>query len=155
MNRFFLTFQRGSPFGDFAVQALMLLVFLTACAPAQTPLPATPVNNDSLPRPEDGGMVSGAVFIDSIKLLTMESYPPQFSLALTGNLPTPCHQLRVVVNPPDAEKNIYVEVYSVTAPDAICATMLQPFTKNIILGSFPSGHYTVWVNSEQVAEFDG
>jgi hypothetical protein len=160
--------------------ALLILTLLAACAPTQTPLPDTPVDSSStpqnselpvgltplpgnpaspktddfLPRPGDSGMVSGAVFIDSIELLTLESYPLQFSLALTGNLPTPCHQLRVTVNPPDAEKNIYVEVYSVTAPDAICTTMLQAFTENIPLGSFPGGHYTVWVNGEQVAEFD-
>jgi hypothetical protein len=159
--------------------ALLILTLLAACAPTQTPLPDTPVDSntpqsseppvgltprpgdpvspktdDTLPRPSDSGLVSGAAFIDSIELLTLESYPLQFSLALTGSLPTPCHQLRVTVNPPDAEKNIYVEVYSVTAPDAICATMLQPFTENVPLGSFPAGHYTVWVNGEKVAEFD-
>lgn len=160
--------------------ALLILTLLAACAPTQTPLPDTPVDSSStpqnskppvgltplpgnpvspktddvFPRHGDSGMVSGAVFIDSIELLTMESYPLQFSLALTGNLPTPCNQLRVTVNPPDAEKNIHVEVYSLSAPDTVCSAVLQPFTENIPLGSFPGGHYTVWVNGEQVAEFD-
>jgi len=26
---------------------------------------------------------------------------------------------------------------------------------NFPLGSFPPGHYTLWVNGEKVAEFDG
>jgi hypothetical protein len=32
--------------------------------------------------------------------------------------------------------------------------LLTPQEMNISLGSFPAGHYTVWVNGQQVGEFD-
>ena len=158
MNRFFLT--------------LLLISLLTACAPTQTPLPDTPVDSmppmftprpgdpvspktdDTLPRPGDKALHRGTVYLDSADLLTLESYPLQFSLALAGNLPTPCNHLRVAVSPPDAENKIVVNVYSVVDPNAVCIQMLEAFEVSIPLGSYPSGHYTLWVNGEQVAEFD-
>ena len=84
----------------------------------------------------------------------MESYPVQIMLALKGSLPTPCNQLRVVDNPPDKQNRIQVEVYSVLDPEQMCAQVLEPFEANIGLGSFPRGHYSVWVNGEMVGEFD-
>lgn len=110
--------------------------------------------NDFSPKPEDVTLIRNEAYIDSNDLLTMESYPPQFMLALKGSLPTPCHQLRVMVNPPDAENKILVEVYSVTNPDQICVQVLSPFAVNVPLGSFAAGHYILFVNENQVAEFD-
>ena len=110
--------------------------------------------DNTIPRPADKKLLRGNAYVESTDLLTMESYPLQFMLAVSGNLPTPCNQLRVDVKPPDAENRIVVDVYSVVEPDQMCAEMLQPFSINIPLSSFPSGHYTVWVNGEQVAEFD-
>lgn len=95
----------------------------------------------------------GEVYLDSTELLTMESYPPQFMLVLKGSLPTPCHQIRIAVSPPDTENKIVVEVYSVADPNAICVQMLEPFEVNFPLGSFPAGKYTLWVNGEMAAEF--
>ena len=122
--------------------------------PVSSDDPLPPKTDDTIPRHGDDALLRGNVYLDSIDLLTMESYPLQFSLALTGSLPTPCHQLRVSVSPPGAENKILVDVYSLSSPDAICAQVLQPFSQTIPLGSFPSGHYTLWVNGEQVIEFD-
>ncbi len=110
--------------------------------------------DNTIPRPADKNLLRENVYVESTDLLTMESYPPQFMLAVSGNLPTPCNQLRVDVRPPDADNKILVEVYSLVAPNSMCTEVLQPFSINIPLGSFPSGHYTVWVNGDQVAEFD-
>lgn len=121
--------------------------------PTQRPVPK-PINNAYLPQPEDSNFSRGAVFIDSSDLLIMESYPIQIALVLKGNLPTPCNQLRVVANPPDEQNQIQVEVYSVIDPAQMCVQVLEPFEANIMLGSFPSGHYSVWVNGEMVGEFD-
>ena len=149
MNRFFLT--------------LILLALLTACAPTQAPLPNLPVDSDDspnglppiyAPRPGDDTLLRGNVYLDSTDLLAMESFPVQFSLLVKGNLPTPCHELRAVYYEPDADNKIKLEIYSVAKLDAVCVQMLQPFEQGIYLGSFPSGHYTVWVNEEKVAEFD-
>ena len=143
--------------------SLFTLALLAACAPTPTQSPDTPVDSDTppnglppayAPRPGDDRLLRGEAFIASVDLLTMESYPLQFALALKGNLPTPCHEIRVVVSEPDAQNRIDLDVYSVVNPDTICAQMLQPFEQNIPLGSFPSGHYTIWVNGKQVAELD-
>ncbi len=117
---------------------------------AETPMPVTPFS----PLSGDAKFERGDVFIESKDLLVMESFPPQFALQLTGSLPTPCHQLRVKTNPPDAENRIDIEVYSVVNPGMMCAQVLSPFEANVQLGSFPAGHYSVWVNGEKIGEFD-
>ena len=121
--------------------------------PTQQPLPG-PINNVYLPEPGDSNFSRGNVFIDSSDLLIMESYPVQIALVLRGHLPTPCNHLRVVANPPYEQNRIQVEVYSVIDPAETCIQVLEPFEANIGLGSFPTGHYSVWVNGEMVGEFD-
>jgi inhibitor of cysteine peptidase len=157
---------------------LLIVLLLAACAPTTSnpdqssnnpnqPVddPNRPTSSDdpviipqkfdnTIPRPADKNLLRGNAYVESADLLTMESYPLQFMLVVSGNLPTPCDQLRVDVRPPNAENQIVVDVYSVAEPDKMCTEVLQPFSINIPLGSFPSGHYTVWVNGEQAAEFD-
>jgi hypothetical protein len=158
---------------------IIALATLAACAPTQTnpsldattvqnTTPAheetpmqneTPAQNGGLapiyaPRIGDDALQRGNAYIDAADILTMESYPLQFAVVLKGNLPTPCHELRVVYNQPDAQNEIQLEVYSVADPNAVCAQMLKPFEQNIPLGSFSGGHYTIWVNGRQVGEFD-
>jgi hypothetical protein len=36
----------------------------------------------------------------------------------------------------------------------ICTQVVKPFEENVPLGSFPAGHYMLWVNEEMVTEFD-
>jgi len=106
------------------------------------------------PQPGDSSRERGNAFVDSSELLVMESYPVRIMLVLEGNLPTPCNQLRVVANPPDEQNRLYIDVYSVSDPAETCIQVLDPFEANIGLGSFPSGHYSVWVNDEMTGEFD-
>ncbi|MBI5295950.1 MAG: hypothetical protein HY869_10770 [Chloroflexi bacterium] len=143
---------------------LLLLALLAACAPqAASPAPDQPTNNetptspdavDYLPQPADSALTRDGASLDSYQLLTLESYPLQFNLTLTGSLPTPCHQLRVAVSPPNAGNKIAVEVYSVVDPNAVCAQVIQPFEVSVPLGSFPSGHYFLHINGNQATEFD-
>jgi hypothetical protein len=142
--------------------ALTVIVFtFNACAPVSN-VPPTAIPQGSktspiptfTPIPTDANLVRGDAFLDSTKLLTMESSPLQFMLVLKGSLPTPCHQLRVDVSLPDSENKIVVDVYSVVEADAICAQVVEPFEENVPLGSFPTGHYALWVNEELVTEFD-
>ncbi len=160
------------------LKILILILFLAGCAPLTPASPPQdrvvtsppdrgvissteqPVTRPDLPpiyapRPGDEQLERGEVYLDSVDLMAMESYPPQFSLLLKGNLPTPCHQLRVVYHEPDTQNRILLEVYSLADPQAVCVQMLQPFEQSIYLGSFPAGHYTVWINGKQVSEFDG
>ena len=104
----------------------------------------------------DVNLLRGNVYLESAELLTLESFPPQYGLALTGNLPDPCHHLRVQVAAPDASNRIFLDVYSVADPDAMCVQMLQPFDASVPLSTsgLSAGHYTVWVNGEKIGEFD-
>jgi len=151
---------------------LMVVVFsLNACKPAlnkpvtvtdqptafsKTATPQVIQIDEPSPIPTvlDSKSVHGNVYLDSTELLAKESSPKQFTLVLKGNLPTPCDQLQVKASQPDAENKVTVDVYSVTQPDKMCAQVLEPFEENFSLGSFPAGHYTLWVKGKKVAEFD-
>ena len=151
-------------------QILLILILLgTACAPLEpTPGPDTavtsppvdsmltnePSTNPLAPEPGDSDLTRGNVYINEASLIIRESFPPQVSLTLAGDLPTPCNQLRVESSPADAENKIVVDVYSVIDPDEMCTQVLEPFEESIDLGTFPTGHYTVWVNGELAGEFD-
>jgi hypothetical protein len=113
-----------------------------------------PINSEYLPQRNDGNLTRGNAYTDHSELLIMESYPVQIALVLQGSLPTPCNELRVVARPPDEKNQIKVEAYSVSDPAEICAQALEPFEARVGFGSFPSGHYSVWVNGEMVGEFD-
>ena len=113
-----------------------------------------PMENPLAPQPSDSNLTRGNVFIQSMDMLIRESYPPQISLNIAGELPTPCHQLRAEINEPDAENRINVDIYTVVDPNLMCTQVLKPFEASINLGTFPTGHYSVWVNGESAGEFD-
>lgn len=104
------------------------------------------------PQPGDGALQSGPVFIETQDVLTLESFPPQFVLRLTGALPTPCHRLRIRIDPPDAGGQLKVRVYSLVDPNAICAQVLQSFEASMPLRGLEAGKYSVAVNDAPVAE---
>ena len=118
---------------------------------------STPMGTPDMPfapKPDDKNLSRGNVFINESELLIRESFPPQITLRISGDLPTPCHELRVNVLAPDSENIINVEVYSVVDPDLACIQVLEPFQANIDLGTFPGGHYVVRVNGGILGEFD-
>lgn len=154
---------------------LLLTVLVSACAakpgtpselgnpPPDTAVTSPPVNeipangppvNPFSPKPGDRQLSRGDVFLSETSLVIRESYPPQISLSLKGELPTPCHELRAEIAPPDAENKIQVEAYSLVDPNAVCTQVLEPLEEFIDLGTFPPGHYAVWVNGELAGEFD-
>ena len=155
------------------ITILLLMFLMSACAP-EAPSTATalppdtaltsppggtmPTNeapvNPLAPKPGDENLTRGNVFIEEYSLMIRESFPPQISLAFSGNLPTPCNELRAVVSEPDEENKIIADVYSLVDPDMICTQVLKPFQANLDLGTFPTGHYTVWINGEMAGEFD-
>jgi hypothetical protein len=114
---------------------------------------STPSPQPWMPQPGDEDLDRGNAFVEASGLLILESFPVQIMLNLSGSLPTPCHQLRVVVAAPDAQNQIAVDVFSLSDPEQICTQNLAPFEANVPLGSFPSGDYTVLVNGEQIGEF--
>jgi hypothetical protein len=152
-------------------QMVFLVILLAAaCAPQaqSTPDPDTPVTsppgddvsttepvlNPFTPQPGDAALTRANVYLNEASLIIRESFPPQISLTLAGDLPTPCHQLRVEISPPDAQNKIVADVYSVVDPNQVCVQVLEPFEGSVDLGTFPTGHYTVWVNGQLAGEFD-
>jgi hypothetical protein len=142
--------------------AICLLIFvLMGCAlipdrpPTPTLTPAIPPSGYE-PQPGDNRQERDQVFLDAqaSQLIYSGKSPLQVSLALTGNLSDPCHQLRVVVNPANTNREIKLDVYSVFYPNKACITVLQPFNVSIPLGTYYAGHYSVYVNDDFVGEFN-
>jgi hypothetical protein len=110
--------------------------------------------NPFAPKPGDENLIGGNVYINEASLAIRESYPRQISLSISGDLPTPCNQLRVKIDAPNQENKIMVNVYSLVDPDKVCIQVLEPFQEYIDLGIFSTGHFSVWVNNKLAGEFD-
>lgn len=88
------------------------------------------------------------ITIDSVDLLTLESYPPQFTAAVTGSLADGCVQIdgsEQAVN----GSTIQITIRTTRMTDALCTDALVPFIQNIpvdIAGLAP-GEYAIEVNS--------
>jgi hypothetical protein len=94
----------------------------------------------------------GNIEINSLVILVSDGFPPEYQLEVKGALPTPCHQLRTIVDKPNRNSEIYVQVYSVYDPYGVCAQVPSPFDVSLPLGSYVRGSYTVFVNDKQVGE---
>jgi len=120
-----------------------------------TPSIGTPEVTPLIPPPPGSqGMMRGHAFPDAMALNVEPGTPAKVSLRLKGDLPTPCHILQVDMAAPDSENRIQIEVYSLVDPNKMCAQVLVPFEQELVLGSFSGGKYSVWVNGQQVGEFD-
>jgi len=102
-----------------------------------TPLP--------FPQPGDAQLSTAAVDLTSFTVASASG--GKLKLAFQGNLPTPCHQLRVTVE--RAERTLKVRVYSVVDPQQVCVQVLQPFSAEVEAGPFPDGDYQVFVNGNE------
>ena len=132
---------------------LIAVLLFTACGPKPS---ALQFDNPYAPQASDSSMMRGEVNIDSSSLSLTESIPPQVTLNFAYFQPTPCFQLRVEVSGPDAQNRIDVTAYAVAEKDKPCTLMALSTTLQASLnfGSFPSGHYSLWLNGLKVDEFD-
>jgi len=119
---------------------------------ATYPGPISQEPPDWQPQPSDAILTQGEALIENSELLVLEIYPPQYMLSLKGNLPTPCHQLRIHIPDPDEKGQIMVQVYSVVNPNEICIQVLEPFEVTVPLEVVSGNNYSIWVNSELVGE---
>jgi inhibitor of cysteine peptidase len=145
--------------------SLLLVLMVSACAADNNTFdPNTPVDSDQpMPVEPDGGIggdsdgekVSANAYVSDAQLLIMESYPVQIALVVSGDLPTPCHEFQYEISEPDAENQIFVEIFSMVNPGEVCIEVLEPFSENISLpvADLPDGIYTIFVNGELVGEF--
>ena len=141
--------------------ASMLILSISGCAlipdlpPSPTPTPVPPPSGYE-PQPGDDKLKRDQVFleIENSSLVVEGSLPVTASVVLNGNLSDPCHQLRVVVSPPNAQREINLDVYSMFDPGLMCIMVIKPFSATIPLGTFSNGHFTVFVNGQLLGEFD-
>jgi hypothetical protein len=164
-NLFKFRRKKMKPFIAVSLSLVLLLVF-SACSAENENIfnPNQPVDsNQPLPVEPDGGIggvgdedkVQANAYVNDTQLLILESYPVQILLSVSGELPTPCHEFRYEISQPDAENQIFVEIYSVVEPGQVCVEVLEPFAENISVPveDLPDGIYTVYVNGELVGEF--
>lgn len=133
-------------------------------APSQTtaPMPATPTRSTPHekqplqpwdPAPGDEALLRGEVFIEKQGIEIQPAPQTGYLLNVSGALPTPCHELRAQISPPDAQNRLQMQLYSLAAPGKICVQVLKPFDAKIPLPDLPQGRYTLLVNGKAAGEF--
>jgi hypothetical protein len=142
----------------YTVAFILIVSMIAACNAASAGAPPTQVfrgDNPYAPQPGDRNLISDQITVDSSSVFLAESQPPQVMVTINYFQPTPCHQLRVEVSLPDSQNQIHLKAYAVTEKDKACTLMAlaTPLQASLNLGSFPSGHYTVWLNENQIGEF--
>lgn len=97
------------------------------------------------------------VYVDEATVLSIDSDPPQAELAVTGSLPSPCHQPAwEVIHAADA---VQVWLWSWPGDDPACAAVLEPIELTIPLGEVApetpvqlDGHPVAWASDAPAAE---
>jgi len=136
------------------VFAAMLFI---ACGPKLTPTPPVfQFDNPYAPQAGDSELMAGDITIDSVSVFLSKAQPPQLMVNFAYFQPTPCYQLRVEISGPDLENHIALKAYAVAEKDKACTLMAlaTPLQASLNLGSFPRGHYVVFLNDNQIGEFD-
>ncbi len=115
-----------------------------ASSPAPTNVPATPTQALSTPT---GETVRGQARVDSIQILTQESFPVQVDVRVRGELPDGCTMVDEVIT--QQTGTTFQSVVGTIRPgDAVCTAAVVPFEEVVpldVLG-LDAGTYTVTVN---------
>ena len=136
---------------------VLAAVLITACGSTLTPTPPVfQFDNPYAPQAGDSDLMAGDITIDSSSVFLSKSQPPQLMVNFDYFQPTPCYQLRVGISGPDSENHIALKAYAVSEKDKACTLMAlaTPLQASLDLGSFPRGHYVVFLNDNQIGEFD-
>lgn len=138
-------------------------LLIAACVPlaTSTPIPTaappyriTPDENPFAPQLTDVSWQIATVNITSVSFSERYDFSPMRAVInFVGYMPSVCNELRVDISEPDEEYNVYVEVYSLVNPDIQCDNVFQQFETNILLGTYTSGRYSVWVNGALAGDF--
>jgi len=141
---------------------LAVMLLLSACAYAPTSVPTATVvvpvvilveENPFQPQPDDANLTIDKVILNNTSLLErFDLNPFRVELILSGSLPSVCNQLRVKVDPPNLNFQIFVQVYSISNSKTPCDNVLQQFEADLLLGVYTQGRYTVWVNGANVGD---
>lgn len=112
-----------------------------------------PVGEVPEPRPPIEGNIDGEVRITGADLRIMESYPIQVMMDVSGEKPSPCHE--VFWTAEDTGEVIEVVMISQVASDQECAQVIEPFSIAVPLGSWAEEEREVRLNGEIVGSFQG
>ena len=107
------------------------------------------VSNEWEPPPnEDSARPKTHAFITGVEFQVSESWPMQVIVEVSGEHPSPCHDLEWEME--IQESTYHLTVWKIGIPAGYaCATVMQPFTESILLGDdFVSGEITVIINGE-------
>lgn len=139
------------------------LLLLAACIaiPTAEPTAATAVpimiqveENPFRPQAEDVSLTLAGAIINSTGLVERFDLDPfRVELNISGSVPSVCNELRIDVAPPNANYQIFIEVYSLVNKDINCDNVFQQFEANLLLGVYSDGRYTVWVNDGYAGDF--
>ena len=111
-----------------------------------------PVGSIPEPRPPIQGSVDGEVWVTGADVRVMESFPVQIMLDVTGDKPTPCHEIFWTVE--DDGEVIEIEMISQVATEQSCAQVIEPFTIAVPLGSWTEETREIRLNGEVVGSFE-
>lgn len=127
------------------------LLFLSACSlmggnTEATTQPELITATETLTDDAAAAPESPPVFIDSLRLLVLQSDPVQVDLTINGQLPDGCTVLETV-SQTQQETTFIIEVQARRDPTMPCTEALVPFNQTIPLevADLPDGTYTVQV----------
>jgi inhibitor of cysteine peptidase len=135
------------------VLMIVMTAVLTACGgeetavtntPAPTDEPATPTPALSTPT---GETIRGQATVDSVQILTLESFPVQINVRVRGELADRCTIIEEVIT--QRNDSTFQSVVTTVRPgDAVCTTEPLPFEEVISLDvvGLMAGTYEVTVN---------
>ncbi len=128
-----------------------------AGAPSTASISAESISSSAgySPQPGDIYLTKDKVFLNMTgsRLVVVSTSPLTVYADIVGNLPDPCHVLRIVVGPVTATHVINIQVYSLYDPAVGCIDVLKPFSVSVPLGTYSPGLYTVMVNGQKLGTF--
>lgn len=147
---------------------LIFLVFLTTAVfilascgesePEPTVLAATIEPTPDIPptftpAPEPTALtepVFGLATVESVQILTLESFPVQINVRVRGMLPNGCTEIEEIVSQSD-DTHFEIAITTVQQPDTVCTEALVPFEEMVPLDveGLDAGTYSVTVNGIQ------
>lgn len=96
-------------------------------------------------------VVLASAFITAVEVELMGGGIARFTL--TGDVPTPCHEVRTELLPPNPEREVFLEVYSAAPLDQMCIQVMSPFTAEHQLDRLGAGNYTLVIAGTEVTPF--
>ncbi|MBE2221512.1 MAG: hypothetical protein IAF02_08230 [Anaerolineae bacterium] len=135
------------------------VLFLVACGGAEpTAEPVTVEPTQEIPAtftpiPEPTALTEplfGLATVESVQILTLESFPVQINVQVRGVLPNGCTEIDNIITQTDGS-HFDIAITTVQQPDTICTDAVVPFEEMVPLEveDLDAGTYTVTVNGVQ------